>query len=150
MSAPRWALARAQVQAMAALAVTEICRGNYANQTATAEFGSISSLVAQLRGSGTATATAPSGTEEVHVATAATNRARAPPPARPTFRSRWAQGRPELPNSLRSPCNVGHLVHRSRRRRPALSGCSRKGMSRTRSPLPRLPSHSAAAPQLHS
>ena len=39
-------------QAMAALAVTEISRNNFANQTACADNGAIGSLVAQLRLSG--------------------------------------------------------------------------------------------------
>ena len=39
-------------QAMAALAVTEISRNNFANQTSCADNGAIGSLVAQLRLSG--------------------------------------------------------------------------------------------------
>jgi hypothetical protein len=58
------------VQAMAALAVTEISRNNFANQTACADNGSIASLVAQLRLSGArgardAISPAVPGTEEV-------------------------------------------------------------------------------------
>ena len=90
---------------MAALAVTEICRNNFANQTATAELGAISSLVQQLRGGAVASA----GAEEVKAEAAG---------------AIWVLSEGHVENKVAISCARGRPLEPPRRprRRPTLSG----------------------------